>query len=326
MNQNNQDSLTLSELLRQLDARDARNARNGPNAVLAGLGIRTSADIFEAAQKEHEEARLDRQFVREWNRRQGSVPSRVASDEVVGTAKGDVAQEVRVVESIGRPLQGKGTHVGKIDQKQSKRARAVDTTDQERPKRARTVVRLWRSEHARNVDRQESQERNEHAENVIHQEPQERSKHARTVVRRERSEHARNMVCQGSQERSEHARTVGRRERSGHARNVGRQESQERSEHARTAGRRERSGHIRNVDRQESQERSEHARNVDRQESQERSEHARTVDRRERSDDEQMEDLASVLRYLEEEFAEKERLSHGQEWCVPIPLAVTIVT
>ena len=230
MNQNNQDSLTLLEVFRQLDTRNARNAvlaglglrtsadifeaaqeeyeqarlerlrqsdaRNQRNVSLAGLGIRTSANIFEAAQKENEEARDDR-------------PSRVPSCE-------DVAQEVRVVESIGRPLQGKGTYVGKIDQKQSKRARAVDTIDQERPKCARTVVR---------------------------------------------------------QERSEHARIVGRRERSGHVRNV------------------------------------------DCQESQERSEHARTVVRRERSDDEQMEDLASVLQYLEEEFAEKERLSQGQEWC-----------
>jgi hypothetical protein len=32
-----------------------------------------------------------------------------------------------------------------------------------------------------------------------------------------------------------------------------------------------------------------------------------------------MEDLASVLRSLDEEFAEKERLSQEQEWCAPIP-------
>lgn len=50
------------------------------------------------------------------------------------------------------------------------------------------------------------------------------------------------------------------------------------------------------------------------------SKRARTVDRREISNDEQIEDVASVLRFLEEEFAEKERLSDGQAWCTPIPL------
>jgi hypothetical protein len=33
-----------------------------------------------------------------------------------------------------------------------------------------------------------------------------------------------------------------------------------------------------------------------------------------------MEELASVLHSLEEEFAETERLSRGQAWCTPIPL------
>ncbi|KAH8661069.1 hypothetical protein BGZ61DRAFT_300661, partial [Ilyonectria robusta] len=45
----------------------------------------------------------------------------------------------------------------------------------------------------------------------------------------------------------------------------------------------------------------------------------RTVGRRERSEAEQAQDLANVLRALEEEFAEKERLSHGQTWCTPVP-------
>jgi hypothetical protein len=43
------------------------------------------------------------------------------------------------------------------------------------------------------------------------------------------------------------------------------------------------------------------------------------VVRRERSDEEQAQDLANVLRALDEEFAEKKRLSHGQEWCEPVP-------
>ncbi|KAH6874287.1 hypothetical protein B0T10DRAFT_376985, partial [Thelonectria olida] len=41
--------------------------------------------------------------------------------------------------------------------------------------------------------------------------------------------------------------------------------------------------------------------------------------RRERTEEERREDLASVLRYLDEEFAEKERLSHNREWCAPVP-------
>ena len=48
--------------------------------------------------------------------------------------------------------------------------------------------------------------------------------------------------------------------------------------------------------------------------------------RRERSDAEQMEDFARVLQHLEEEFAEKECLSHEQAWCAPIPLARKVST
>ena len=59
---------------------------------------------------------------------------------------------------------------------------------------------------------------------------------------------------------------------------------------------------------------------------QERPKRTKTVVRRERSDDEQMEDLASILRHLEDEFAEKERLSDGQEWCTPITLARKVST
>ncbi|KAF5696631.1 ATP-dependent DNA helicase PIF1 [Fusarium mundagurra] len=44
----------------------------------------------------------------------------------------------------------------------------------------------------------------------------------------------------------------------------------------------------------------------------------RTVGRQERSESEQAHDLADVLRVLEEEFAEKEWLSHGQTWCTPV--------
>ncbi|KJZ69552.1 hypothetical protein HIM_11065 [Hirsutella minnesotensis 3608] len=40
---------------------------------------------------------------------------------------------------------------------------------------------------------------------------------------------------------------------------------------------------------------------------------------RQRRSDLQAEDLASVLRYLEEEFAVKERLSNEQTWCIPVP-------
>jgi hypothetical protein len=54
MNENNQDSLFLSELLRRQDA------RNRQNIALAGLGIRTSADIFDAAEKGFEQAKAER--------------------------------------------------------------------------------------------------------------------------------------------------------------------------------------------------------------------------------------------------------------------------
>ncbi|KAH6874269.1 hypothetical protein B0T10DRAFT_552895 [Thelonectria olida] len=41
--------------------------------------------------------------------------------------------------------------------------------------------------------------------------------------------------------------------------------------------------------------------------------------RKERTEEERREDLTSVLRSLDEEFAEKERLSHNREWCTPVP-------
>lgn len=50
MNEENQDSLSLPELLRRLEA------RNRKNVAVAGLRIRTSADLFEAAQTESEHA------------------------------------------------------------------------------------------------------------------------------------------------------------------------------------------------------------------------------------------------------------------------------
>ncbi|KAF2184190.1 hypothetical protein K469DRAFT_710096 [Zopfia rhizophila CBS 207.26] len=56
------------------------------------------------------------------------------------------------------------------------------------------------------------------------------------------------------------------------------------------------------------------------------SKRARTAVRRERSDEEQMEDLASVLRSLDEDFAEKVRLSQEQEWCAPVPHARKVCT
>lgn len=58
-----------------------------------------------------------------------------------------------------------------------------------------------------------------------------------------------------------------------------------------------------------------------------RAKRPRTMDRREISNDEQIEEeVASVLRSLEEEFAEKERLSDGQAWCRPISLATKVAT
>jgi hypothetical protein len=57
-----------------------------------------------------------------------------------------------------------------------------------------------------------------------------------------------------------------------------------------------------------------------------KSKRARMVVSRERSEDEQMENIASVLRSLEEEFAEKERLSHSQAWCDPVPQSRKVST
>src|SRR2546429_6923457 len=107
MNRDNQDFFSLLDLVGDAYVRNRQN-------LLGGLGMRTSADVFETAQKEHEQARVDRWVRRYGTRRQGSV----ASHEVVTTAEEDV---VRKRKYVGR-------------------------TDQERPKRARTVVRRERSD------------------------------------------------------------------------------------------------------------------------------------------------------------------------------------
>jgi hypothetical protein len=49
------------------------------------------------------------------------------------------------------------------------------------------------------------------------------------------------------------------------------------------------------------------------------SKRARTAVCRERSDEEQIEDLAGVLRSLDKDFAEKKRLSQEHKWCEPVP-------
>jgi len=109
MNRNNQNSLTLFQLLRQLDA---QNPRNG---VLAGLGIRTSADVFEAIQKEHEEARDRRQFAREWNGRQGSVASRA-----VGALKGVRHRQALLwSRPVGGPMEREKVLTPRVSSRQS---------------------------------------------------------------------------------------------------------------------------------------------------------------------------------------------------------------
>lgn len=206
------------------------NKYSQPNTVLADLGIRTSADIFEAAQKQHEEARNDRQFARQWSRRQGGVPSRA----VVATTDDDVAQEGHVVESTICPQQLKRKRVSRIDREQPKRARTVNVTEPQRPQCARTISTT-------------------------------------------------DQGLRGPQS----AGTFGTTDQGG-------------LQSAGTVG----TGRA----------------------NQERSKRARTVVCRERTDAEQMEDLAPVLQHLEEEFAEKERLSHEQAWCAPIPLARKVST
>jgi len=114
MNTNNQDIISLFDLF------GGGYARNR----LAALGIRTSADIFEATQRECERARDDRLFTTEWNRRQRSV----APNEVVATAESNV----RPVPQRRPPSQRKRKN--------------VSSADQRRPKRARTVVRRERSD------------------------------------------------------------------------------------------------------------------------------------------------------------------------------------
>jgi hypothetical protein len=104
MNQNNQNTPSLFALCSGF-------ARNRQNLAFNGLGIpgiRTSAEIFETLQKEHEKTRDDRQFGRVRNQRQGSV-----------------------VESTAHPSQGKRAYVGEADQQRRKRAKVVERSEDE---------------------------------------------------------------------------------------------------------------------------------------------------------------------------------------------------
>ena len=102
--------------------------------LLASVGIRTSADIFEAAQKEHEKARDNKQFANMWNRRQRSVPHR----EVNPTVEEDIAQEGDVSQLTSRRPQQKRKYVGR--------------TDQDRPKHIRTEACWERSKNEQMED------------------------------------------------------------------------------------------------------------------------------------------------------------------------------
>jgi len=107
----------------------------------AGLGIRTSGDIFEAAQNEYEQARVDRWFCRHWTRRQGSVPSH----EAIAAAERYRAEEGRVTElSIYIP-KGKRKYTGKIDRVRPKRSRTVVYRERSNKEQIEDVVSVPRS-------------------------------------------------------------------------------------------------------------------------------------------------------------------------------------
>lgn len=284
MNQNNQICPSLSELFGRL------YEHNRQGGALAGLGIRTSADIFEAAQKEHEKARDDRQFAREWNRRQGGVSSRA----VVAITEKDMVKEGRVVESTGRRTHGK--------------RKCADTMGEPPPKRTKTVDSRERSE----VVAQE--------EPVV--EPTIRGPEG-CAIQRGIDEGLGEFFNRIDVYNRENVTRVGLdiRTSADIFEACQKEYEQERVEkyHKRQAqgqGRAPSPGGVVAV-----------AKNVAKDIMGEaRPKCTKIVVRRERSEAEQMEDLAHVLRHLEEEFEEKERLSREQAWCVPIPLARKVST
>jgi len=216
--------------------------------VLAGLGIRTSADIFEAAQKQYEEARNDRQVGRQRSRRQGGVPFHAVT-AVVATMEEEVAQvrSQNVLAGLGIRT---SADIFEAAQKQYEEARNDRLFAREQSRRQRGVP-----SHAAVATTEEDVTQEGHVVESTIRPLQQKRKH----------------VSRADQGQPKCARTVGVAE-------------------------------------------------------QQQPQGAGTVVRRERSDREQMEDFARVLQHLEEEFAEKERLSHEHAWCAPIPLARKVST
>jgi len=249
--------------------------------VLGGLGIRTSADIFEAAQKQYEEARNNRQFGRQRSGRQGGVPCRAVT-AVVATTEEDVSK-VRSQNGLAGLGIRTWADVFEDMQKQHEEARNDRRVDRQWSRRkggvpSRAVVAATQEDAAQGGQKRKYVSRTDRGQ----------PKRARTVDTTE-------------PQRPQCARTVGTTDQG-----LGGPHS------AGTVGTTDQGG-------------PQSAGTVGRA-NQEWSKHARTVVCRERSDAEQIDELARVLQHLEEEFAEKERLSHEQTWCAPIPSARKVST
>ncbi|EJT68997.1 hypothetical protein GGTG_13394 [Gaeumannomyces tritici R3-111a-1] len=257
------------------------DARNRENVAHAGLNIRTSADIFEEGQRQHEAARTERQAQRRTAGTTPEPPSRAGE-----------AQKRHGAEIFGA---ARGTNEAMRAEREAPRRGAVDTSVL-----ARVGVRT-------SADVFE-ETRREYEETMAERDASRRGvdtsvlaglgiRTSADIFEETRGQYE--VARRSAEPRRQRIRTP-RVESSGHIAG----EAEDAAEGRASAGPRRQVGRKRvgfgNVN-------------------QPAPKRARTMTRRNRNEEEQAQDLASVLRVLNEEFAEKVRLSEGKEWCVPVP-------
>jgi len=294
------------------------DVRNRRNVELAGLGIRTSADIFEEFRREYEAASMQR--APRTSRGDGALT------EVTGRADADVGVDASA-DVLGRWRVGSRGTRGSL----SEHFHRLDMCNQQNL--ARAGLRFCTS-----ADIFQAAQRGYEEAGVERSSRRARTGRARSGPRDEvladaaegmadeipapepsRGDPQGKRLGEGAESLAENFRRLDEANQQNAARaSLGIRTSAELFQVAQSAYEEARAESSRRV--------RQGKRPVPSSSDQPQPKRARTVVRRERSDEERNEVLASVLRSLDEEFAEKERLSQGQAWCAPISQAMKVST
>ena len=298
------------------------DVRNRPNVVLSSLGIRTWADIFEASQREYEQASMRGDTTR--RRRRGALGgerqrgSHGQRGGFTGLSNSGMRQEGEAfsehferLDACNRQnLARAGLEIRtSADIFQSEQERAIAERSSGRRRRVRRsgggpvsqVVASVEVDTAEQAHITEPSGR-----------PQQGMRPALGSIDQQQATSSRTEIMDAGEQ--DHVAESSRRQQQQGTRPALGSIDQQQSERSRTEVNGVEQVHVAESSSNLQQGRRQAPGSIDRQ----RPKRRRTVIRRERSDEEQLEDIATVVRALDEEFAEKERLSTGGAWW-PIP-------